>query len=188
MLSRIREVRKAKKMTLAEVAARCQPPTTAQTIGRLETGTRTLSLAWLNRIAGALGVDAAELVANEETQEVEVAAILEAGGNAQAPTQRLIALPPSPASDIVALRVEAGIGDYRSGDEIWCRQLGPDDFGSALNKDVLVPRPAGRYIFGRLIDRQGGNLLILPPGAGSRQQVVKDPPWLATVETLVRKL
>jgi hypothetical protein len=39
------------------VAARCSPPTTAQTIGRLETGTRNLSLVWMNRIASALEVE-----------------------------------------------------------------------------------------------------------------------------------
>ena len=44
MQSRIRDVRKAKGLTLADVAARCKPATTAQTIGRLETGTRVLSL------------------------------------------------------------------------------------------------------------------------------------------------
>jgi transcriptional regulator with XRE-family HTH domain len=54
MLTRIREVLKAKGLTLHDVAARCVPPTTAQTIGRLETGTRTVSVGWLNRIAAAL--------------------------------------------------------------------------------------------------------------------------------------
>ena len=54
VITRIREVRRAKKLTLEDVANRCLPPTTPQTIGRLETGTRTLSIAWLNRIAGAI--------------------------------------------------------------------------------------------------------------------------------------
>ncbi|HZG33983.1 MAG TPA: helix-turn-helix transcriptional regulator, partial [Sphingopyxis sp.] len=62
MINSIRAVRRAKGLTLDEVAQRCDPPTTAQTIGRLETGTRTLSLGWMNRIAKALGVDAADLV------------------------------------------------------------------------------------------------------------------------------
>lgn len=62
MITAIREVRRAKGLTLAEVAERCNPPTTAQTIGRLETGTRTVSVGWLNRIAKALDVDAADLV------------------------------------------------------------------------------------------------------------------------------
>ncbi|MGE5722614.1 MAG: helix-turn-helix domain-containing protein, partial [Sphingomonadales bacterium] len=42
MITRIREVRRAKGMTLQDVAGRCDPPTTPQTIGRLETGTRTV--------------------------------------------------------------------------------------------------------------------------------------------------
>ena len=63
MITRIREVRKAKGLTLAQVGALCDPPTTAQTIGRLETGTRTVSVNWLNRIALALGITSAELVA-----------------------------------------------------------------------------------------------------------------------------
>ena len=62
MITRIREVRRARGMTLDDVARACQPPTTPQTIGRLETGTRTVSVGWLNRIAAALGVDATDLV------------------------------------------------------------------------------------------------------------------------------
>src|ERR1700748_2190545 len=80
MITRIRDVRKAKGLTLAEVAERCLPPTTAQTIGRLETGTRTVSVGWLNRIARALGVEAADLVQGGETAELKVAAILGPGG------------------------------------------------------------------------------------------------------------
>ncbi|HKX36332.1 MAG TPA: helix-turn-helix transcriptional regulator, partial [Rhizorhapis sp.] len=44
MITCIREIRKAKGLTLEDVAQRCDPPTTAQTIGRLETGTRTVSV------------------------------------------------------------------------------------------------------------------------------------------------
>lgn len=44
MINRIRDIRKQKGLTLADVAERCSPPTTAQTIGRLETGMRQLSL------------------------------------------------------------------------------------------------------------------------------------------------
>jgi len=42
MITCIREVRNARGLTLLDVAQRCDPPTTAQTIGRLETGTRTV--------------------------------------------------------------------------------------------------------------------------------------------------
>ena len=188
MHSRIRDVRRAKGLTLAEVAARCDPPTTAQTIGRLETGMRTLSIGWVNRIAAALDVDSAELIAHPDVAEAGVDALLGADGHARAPTKRLIALPPSSRDETVIVRVTGGVGDYRSGDEIWCTRIEPEEFGRALNRDVLVPRPAGRYAFGRMIDRSDGQLLILPPGPGSRQSVVKDPAWIAVAERLVRTL
>ncbi len=80
MITAIREVRRAKGLTLDDVARRCVPPTTAQTIGRLETGTRTVSVGWLNRIADALGVTAADLVRLPERAEIAVAAVLDASG------------------------------------------------------------------------------------------------------------
>ncbi len=88
----------------------------------------------------------------------------------------------------MALTVAAGIGDYRAGDTIWCVPLSPDAFGSALNRDVLVPRTNGRFLFGRLIGREGDRLQLLPLGAGARQQVVTDPPWIARAATLIRGL
>lgn len=187
MITRIREVRRAKKLTLQEVADRCDPPTTPQTIGRLETGTRTVSVGWLNRIASALGVDAADLVTLPDREDVPVAAMLDQDG-AHAPRRQGVAVPPRPTPGLVAVNVTGGVGDYRAGDEIWLSRLGPEDFASALNRDVLVPRPAGRFIFGRLIGREGNMLHILPPGAGQRQTVVTDPPWAASAVMLIRKL
>ena len=80
MITRIRDVRRAKKLTLQDVADRCQPPTTPQTIGRLETGTRTVSVGWLNRIAKALGVEASDLVTLPDREDVPLAATLEHDG------------------------------------------------------------------------------------------------------------
>jgi len=193
MITRIREVRRARGMTLDDVARACDPPTTPQTIGRLETGTRTVSVGWLNRIAAALGVEASDLVEHGQRADLPVAAVLGAGG-ASAPTKAALVVPPTVKPRQVAVTVSASIGDYRAGDEIWCDMLQPDEFGRALNRDVLVPRPAGRFLFGRLIGReaanddQSGKLHLLPPGAGARQSVVADPPWLAVAARLVRSL
>jgi len=187
MITAIRQVRLAKKLTLQDVAERCDPPTTAQTIGRLETGTRTVSVGWLNRIAAALGVTAADLVTLPDRPDILVAAILGADG-AHAPRRESVVVPPAAAPELVAVTVAASVGDYRAGDEIWCDRLNPDAFAIALNRDVLVPRPAGRYLFGRLIGRDDGKLHLLPLGAGSRQQVVADPPWIARAIRLVRAL
>ena len=52
----------------------------------------------------------------------------------------------------------------------------------------LVPRPGGRFAFGRLIDRRGSLIGLLPPGAGQKQVVVDSPPWVAVAFMLVRAL
>ncbi len=178
MITRIREVRRARGMTLDEVARACSPPTTPQTIGRLETGTRTVSVGWLNRIAAALGVEASDLVDHPDSADLPVVAILGSNG-ASAPRRPAIVVPPKVLPGLVAISVASSLGDYRAGDEIWAERLDPDSFGRALNRDLLVPRPAGRFLFGRLIGREDGRLQLLPPGAGGRQQVIADPPWAA---------
>ena len=193
MITRIREVRRARGMTLDDVARACSPATTPQTIGRLETGTRTVSVGWLNRIAAALEVEASDLVDHPERAELPVVAILGAN-NAVAPKRTALVVPPKVLPGLVALTVSASVGDYRAGDEIWCERLDPESFGRALNRDLLVPRPAGRFLFGRMIGREapvgseGGKIHLLPPGAGGRQSVIADPPWAAMAVKLVRAL
>jgi len=187
MITRIREVRRARGMTLDDVARACAPPTTPQTIGRLETGTRTVSVGWLNRIARALGVEAQDLVDGGDAAELKVVAILGPGG-AAAPRRTGIVVPPRAGDGQVAITVSASIGEYRAGDEIWCAMLGADDYGQALNRDVLVPRPAGRFLFGRMINRDAEKLQLIPLEPGGRQQIVANPPWLALATKLVRSL
>jgi transcriptional regulator with XRE-family HTH domain len=186
MLTRIREARKAKGLTLLDVAVRCDPPTTAQTIGRLETGTRTVSVGWLNRIAAALQVDAADLVTLPDRAELPVAAILAADG-VNAPKKSMTLLSPNPAGNMVGIIVDVGVGDYRSGDALWAEKLAPADFARALNCDVLAPRPVGRFAFGRLVATEDGRVQILPSNPGARQLVI-DAPWIAVVRTLVRSV
>jgi len=188
MITRIREVRRARGMTLDDVAQACSPPTTPQTIGRLETGMRTVSIGWLNRIAEALGVDAADLIEGSgEKSELPVVAVLGVNG-ATAPKRTAVVVAPRPKGGQVAITVASSNGDYRAGDEIWCDTVEADGFAGALNRDVLVPRPAGRFLFGRLIDRDAERLQILPPGSGGRQQIVANPLWIAVVTKLVRNL
>ena len=188
MITRIREVRRARGMTLDDVARACSPPTTPQTVGRLETGMRTVSVGWLNRIADGLGVSAADLVDTADHAELPVAAVLGASGTATAPRRTALVVPPRVVPGQVAMTVSGSVGEYRAGDEIWCERLEPADYARALNRDLLVPRPAGRFLFGRLIGREEGKLQLLPPGAGARQTVVADPTWAAVAVRLVRSL
>src|SRR3546814_868827 len=74
----------------------------------------------MNRIAKALGVEAAELVQLPQDTQLSITAHLGADG-AHAPTRTEQALTARPGEDMVAVRVTSSIGDYRAGDEIWCR-------------------------------------------------------------------
>src|SRR3546814_6936659 len=95
-----------------------------------------------------------------------------------APRKAETAVPPRPSSGALAMPVTASIGDYRAGDLLWLERLAPDRFGDAINRDVLVPRPAGRFLFARLIGREEGKLHLLPLTSGARQTVVAAPPWI----------
>lgn len=190
MINRIRDIRREKGLTLADVAERCSPPTTPQTIGRLETGTRQLSLTWMNRIAAALGVDSELLVRGEESAQPQlIARLIDSGAEAlSAPRDAVLPTQLGGEGALVAISVEASAGEYRAGDQLWLRQSGPEDYARLLNRDVLAPRPGGRFAFGRMIDRDEARVALLPPGPGSKQVVVENPPWLAVAEMLVRKL
>jgi len=190
VINRIRDIRREKDMTLAELAEACDPPTTAQTIGRLETGTRNLSIKWMDRIAAALGVDPEMLVRSEGNARAQVIASLGDAGPEALASQRDALLPTELGGDEirVVLQIDTSAGEYRAGDQLWLKQIAPENAGQAINRDVLVPRKGGRFAFGRLIDRQGGRVGVLPVGAGQKQQVVEDPAWIAVAEMLVRKL
>ncbi len=193
MINRIRDIRKAKGLTLAQLGEACDPPTTAQTIGRLETGMRNLSIKWMDRIGAALGIDPEMLVRSEggETPQV-VAELLSGGAEAlDAPRDALLPTELATADDkspLMVLSVSESVGEFRPGDLVWLRQLPPERASEAINRDCLIPKPGGRFAFGRLIDRRGTLVGLLPPGAGQKQQVVDNPPWIAVAAMLVRPL
>ena len=205
MITRIREVRKAKHMTLHQVAAACQPPTTAQTIGRLETGMRTVSVGWLNRIAAALGVAAADLVTLPDRIDVPVAAMLTAEG-AIAPRRTTALLPPVPGGNIVGVMVEAAQGDYRAGDQLWRARvplvLGPQTIGPfntrrgtvlarrsltsaalVMARDAVSAAQSARV--GRAVDLLTTDVVFAldaPPAGSERRDVIVNPSGLLWAE------
>jgi hypothetical protein len=142
---------------------------------------------WLNRIARAMAAAPEDLVQGSDRAGLPIVALLDHDG-ARAPRHEGIAVGPQPEPAMVAIKVASSLGDYRSGDEIWCGRLEPAGYGSALNRDILLPRPGGRFLFGRLIGREDGRLHLLSLTAGNRQMVIEDPPWAAVARTLVRSL
>ena len=193
MINRIREIRKAKGLTLAELAAACEPPTTAQTVGRIETGMRTLSIKWMDRLAKAMGVDPETLVRSEAQERPHVIAELAISEVAALPNPREAVLPHElahgPDDDpMVVMEVAAPVSEYRPGDLVWLRRVKLSEASSVINRDCLVPRSGGRFVFGRLIDAKGGLVGILPVQSGQKQQVIDGPEWIGVTEMLVRKL
>ncbi|WP_334182872.1 helix-turn-helix domain-containing protein [Novosphingobium sp.] len=190
MINRIRDIRLQKGLTLADVAAACQPPTTAQTIGRLETGMRNLSLAWMNRIAKALDIEPERLLRSESEVPAMVMAVLSESGADSPRTRREAILPSDLAADTpwMVMDVEQSCGEYRAGDQVWLRRSPPQDAPKLLNRDVLAPLPGGRFAFGRLIDGHRERLTLLPPASGQPVATVEHPQWLAVADMLVRKL
>ena len=190
MINRIRDIRREKGMTLADLAEACSPPTTPQTVGRLETGMRNLSLKWMERIGAALGVEPEMLVRSEQAAPPQVVATLgQTGPEALAKTRdAILATDLGGDGALIVLTIEYPHGEYRPGDQLWLRQLPPEDAARAVNRDVLVPKKGGRFAFGRLIDRKGNLVGLLPPGHGEKQQVVDSPAWIGVAEMLVRRL
>lgn len=198
MINRIREIRKAKGLTLADLGAACRPPTTAQTIGRLETGMRNLSTKWMERIGDALGVDPEVLVRSDKAPRAQVIAEIGLSDPEALKTPRDAIMPSEMAATkgnepMLVLEVTSPVGEYRPGDTVWLQQMDAwsakdADFLAAMNRDCLVPRPGGRFAFGRLIDRKGPKIAILPTQAGQKQQVIDNPDWIAVAVMLVRPL
>ena len=190
MINRIRDIRKQQGMTLAELAAACDPPTTPQTVGRLETGMRNLSLKWMERIAAGLSVEPELLVRSEGAGHPQIVAQLTQDGPTalDAPRDAVLATDLGGDGVLMVMDIAWPHGEYRPGDQLWLRQIPVEDTARALNRDVLVPRKGGRFAFGRLIDRQGTRVGVLPPGHGRKQEVVDSPAWIAVSEMLVRRL
>lgn len=186
MRNRIRDIRRARGLTLAEVAERCSPPTTAQTVGRLETGMRTLSLDWMNRIAAALEVEPRILLSDADGSVPQVVARLsERGVEALAtPFDAVI----DQGADALVIEIAETCGEYRAGDRLWLQRIAPDEQARHVNRDALVPLSASDFAFGRLFLRDDTRIGLLPPGGGRNQIVIDDPAWIAVAHLLIRTL
>jgi hypothetical protein len=144
----------------------------------------------MNKIGKALGVDPELLVKGEAAEQPRIVARLTEAGAEPLPAPRDAILPTALGGEapLLCLAIDVPQGEYRAGDQLWLRQHAPDEAAQLINRDVLAPRAGGRFAFGRLIDRKGSLVGLLPPGVGQRQIVIDNPAWLAVAEMLVRRL
>lgn len=186
MQNRIRQVRKEKRLTLAGLAKRCTPPTTAQTIGRLETGMRTLSLDWIERIAKALDVPEHRLLSeSENAKDAPLTASLTSKGLSA--FQKVQTVPLLSYDDNVNLiRVEEAVDEFRNGDILWLENVSIENLKDHLGQIILMPGRAGSFHLGRLagIEMESANLLPLNSNAGMIK--VRQFGWAAVLKRLIR--
>ncbi|MGF1607409.1 MAG: helix-turn-helix domain-containing protein [Rhodothalassiaceae bacterium] len=187
--ARLREIRKAKGLTLQQVADRVKPHgTTAQTIGRLETGARTLSVDWVQRIAEAMDVDPAELLALPQGGDLLVGGQVKPGGEVLKRDEGVLALRLS-ARDPIAVRLGCPMGPYREGDTVVCEKLDEIDWPRAVGADCYIEDVSGRGYFAKAAPGVGaGTLTLLPldPSGVVRNEIA--PALIAPAVTLVRPL
>lgn len=185
--SRIREIRKSKGMTLQQVAERTG--TTAQTIGRLETGMRTLSLGWVQRIAEALDSDAAELLTMPDQGDIEVGSALGRDGEIKGKSVETVALRLLAAAP-VAIGIADNLGPYRKGDVVICNRMGEVNVADIAEQDCLVETADGAQLFGRVITKSKDAVLVVPPEPGGRTTTLRrnEIAALSPATALIRRL
>lgn len=186
MQSRIREIRRAKGLTLQQVGERAG--TTAQTIGRLETGMRTLSINWVQRIATALDAEPSALLSLPEGGDVTISGSVDSGGNIKEKRQGTLTLRFF-ASNPIAIQFDNNLGQYQQGDKIVCNEISIDDLGLAHGRDCLVRTLDSKLHFTKVLqEKKAGKVTLVPISASGSVMENCSVEMVAPAVTLIRNL
>lgn len=189
MKTRIREMRRQRGMTLQQLAESIRPePTTPQTIGRLETGVRTVSLDWLVRIADALDCHVSDLLDMPERPEMELLGTVGPQGKVTPSEEELVELASS-ALRPVAIRISQRLGRFEAGDLLVCDRYEGADMDNSIGHDAVVRTADGHTLLRHVIrGAQPGTYTLIPLTQGD--SILYDSPllWAAAAKTLLRPL
>jgi transcriptional regulator with XRE-family HTH domain len=150
MLTRIRELRKRRGLTLKDLALRIG--TTPQTVQRLETANMTVSTDWLERISAALGVRPVDLLEDREERAMPLLGSVARHG-------RIIADRTGaqdfeldlPATSAVAATMSVAIGPYAAGSIVVGDRQYASNMANAIGRDCLVGLEDGSHLLRRLV-------------------------------------
>lgn len=187
MTTRIREVRRRRGMTLQALAEKVG--TTAQTIQRLETNNMTVSVDWLLRIADALELSAADLLAAPHQRRIlRYLGDVEGDGSVTLGEQTLDAplAVHVPCDEPVAVKVKSSFGPFHDGTILVAEKLEAADHGRADGRDCLVALRGGSLIFRRIVMNGDGTKAFVPYTDRAAIDRDLDIDWIAPVIMSVR--
>ncbi len=187
MSTRIRAIRKLRRLTLQELAD--QVGTTPQTIQRLETGHMTVSVDWLMRIGHALRLPPSALLSDNSDISVRLVGELGSDGMVRANDGGSMPIIVSvPADDPMAIRVITRLGPHEAGTILVVSRLEKADRAKADGRDCLVELVDGSLLFRRIVLGKGGPVAFVPYDDRRGVERNLDIAWFAPVVMSIRYL
>jgi len=186
METRIREFRKLRGLTLKDLADRIS--TTPQTVQRLETANMTVSTDWLAKIASALNIEPADLIARPGGREIPVIGRVLQNGKVHAHEGKQVNTLHLhvPADDPVAAQLDAQLGPYEAGTILVANRLREANHANAHGLDCLVGLPDLQVMLRRVIRAQDDRWTLVPYEAGSEVVYDVKVAWLAPLVMSLR--
>ncbi len=183
MQTRIRQMRKARGLTLQQLAARTN--TTAQTIQRLETGNMTVSIDWLEKLSRALDIHPVDLLEGGARGDIPLLGRIEGNGALHKPASALneessfrISIP---AIDPVAISVSRTIGPYGKDAILIAERFYGRSMSNALGCDGLAHLASGATLLRRIIRGSGERFTLVPIRCEAETLYDQELEWAARI-------
>jgi phage repressor protein C with HTH and peptisase S24 domain len=155
MKNRIKELRIAQGWSMAQLGSLLEPPANASQINKLEKGQRELTVAWMKRLAAALGCAPQDLICNA----VPLVGYVGPGAevfNLEGPESRekieAVTSPPLNNTTLIALRIqgESMYPRYHNGDLIYYHPKHDFIEAECLQRECVVKMRNGMVFLKKL--------------------------------------
>jgi transcriptional regulator with XRE-family HTH domain len=171
----IRQVRLLRGLTLAQLAKKVG--TTAATVSRLEKDEMTVSTAWLERFAAALGVHPSELI--EQRDRPAITLLGKAGRNGRvlggSDESILVELP---TTDAVAIEIATHQGCYAAGERVIGERLRGASMTNGIGRDCIVALKDGGVMLARVVG-SGPRFTLVPAESRGTILYEQEVEWIA---------
>lgn len=179
----IRRFRRQRGLTLAQLGERIG--TTPQSISRLETGVMKLSMDWVEKIAEALGVAPQMLLGGNGAAAIPMVGLADSAAHIVPIRHHTVSVLPE-VSEPVAVKLEADIGPYHSGDILLFDRGLRSDLSYYSGRTCLVALSEGMLKLGKVMllddDAAPDSMLLLPIDERDSAIHVTRPLWIAPLK------